>query len=435
MVRRRTVLATVGAAATGALAGCTSGCSPAVTPSTDPPPDDRPAVWPQPGGRATKTGRAPPGAAPGDGPDATTWELWEYTDDDERRGLATAPVVADGRAYVATGRPSGWIDDPSGRLFALDPDRSDPVWSAPLPDGSGGAPALADDAVLVTTRAGDVAAFDRASGDERWRVDVGPPLGTPTVAGGHCYVGDDTGRLTAVDLAAGAQCRRYSPLATGAAVLGSDRGSLTAPAIEGATAYVALDAREADDWDERGVRIAALDLESGDVSWYYDAVADGPVRSPAVADGVVYAATGNALHAIDAADGTRRWRFATGFDETSRPAVADGTVYVSAKNVYALDAATGAERWRLVNRAYGTGFSAQKPRQDAPVAADDRVFVGLGALDAATGDPLWGEFGSRTESAYFGSLEREGNLAPAGPAVADGAMVATVRMGRVVWFS
>ncbi|WP_459192797.1 outer membrane protein assembly factor BamB family protein [Halosimplex sp. J119] len=427
MVRRRTVLATVGTAAIGSFAGCAGDdCSPSA-PDTDPP-----SGWPQPGLDAAKTGRATD-SGPAAEPEPVEWELWEYPPD-EQTGSGTPPVVADGRAFVATGRPNWRVEDPPGRLYALERTSDAPVWTASLPDSVGGGPIVAGDAVVVTTVGGDVVAFDRESGDELWTASAPRALGAPTVAGDHLYVGDDSGRLVIVDLAAERRCGRRSPLSLGEGFLGTDRTTVTAPAVDGSTAYLALDVRDVSDYEERTVKIVALDLETGDVEWRYEARAHGRIRSPAVVDGVVYAPIGNALHAIDAADGTREWRFATGYEGTSRPAVADGTVYVSAKNVYALDAATGTERWRLVNRAELDGFTDRNPRQDAPVVTADRVYVGLGALDAATGDPLWGEFGEHAESEYFGYDDQIGNVAHEGAAVAGGAMVATVSSGRVVWF-
>lgn len=431
MLRRRTVLATVGTAAIGSLAGCAGGdCSPSA------PDSSAPTGWPQPGYAPDKTGRAPDGSGPDADPDAVQWELWEYaSNEDERRSYATPPALADGRAFVATGRPTWRVEEPPAHLYALERTGDEPAWSAALPDSAGGSPVVAGGAVIATTTGGDVVAFDRESGGELWTVSVPRALGSPTVAGGHLYVGDDTGRLTVVDLSAGRRCARYSPLPPGASVLGSDRAALTAPAVDGSTAYLSLDVRDADENDERTVKLVALDLTSGDVDWRYDASGRGHVRGPVVADGTVYAPVGDSLHAVDADDGTREWRFATGFGETSRPAVADGTVYCSAKNVYALDAATGEEHWRFVNRAGGSRYTGRKPRQDAPAVSGDRVYVGLGALDRGTGDPLWGEFGNREESAYLGTLQEEGNLAHEGPAVADGEMAATVRYGRVVWFA
>jgi outer membrane protein assembly factor BamB len=65
-----------------------------------------------------------------------------------------------------------------------------------------------------------------------------------------------------------------------------------------------------------------------------------------VANGVVFAAAGSDLLAVDAATGTQTWLVTTDFIETS-PAVANGVVYVGtdAGRLLAVDASSGAELW------------------------------------------------------------------------------------------
>jgi hypothetical protein len=63
--------------------------------------------------------------------------------------------------------------------------------------------------------------------------------------------------------------------------------------------------------------------------------------SPAVVAGVVYVGSrDNHLYAVNAEDGTERWRFATGGEISSSPAVVDGVVYVGSSdgNLHALGA-------------------------------------------------------------------------------------------------
>jgi hypothetical protein len=72
--------------------------------------------------------------------------------------------------------------------------------------------------------------------------------------------------------------------------------------------------------------------------------------SPAVIDGVVYIGSNDGnVYALDAATGKERWRFQTGGWVLSSPAVVGGVVYIGSYDsyVYALDAATGKERWRF----------------------------------------------------------------------------------------
>lgn len=170
----------------------------------------------------------------------------------------------------------------------------------------------------------------------------------------------------------------------------------------------------------------ALDLETGDEVWRYDAdepvarivgpdveeqvIARGPVgERPAVADGTVYVAgtmRGGKLqigdvedrsrpdewghiHALDAASGRVEW--AMEFDTPVRrtpTVVADGTVYVVDDNatLKAFGAADGTERWTVA-------LGAKRVTGLRPAVADGRLFVRDGggellSLDDA-GDELW----------------------------------------------
>jgi hypothetical protein len=112
--------------------------------------------------------------------------------------------------------------------------------------------------------------------------------------------------------------------------------------------------------------------------------------SPAVADGVVYVgARDGFLYAIDAATGGERWRVDHKVSwVNSSPAVSDGLVFAGSSDgrfVQAVDAATGAERWR----APAGNIVWASPSADA-----ERVYVGEGdgtlhALDKHTGAVAW----------------------------------------------
>src|SRR6185436_2272788 len=91
---------------------------------------------------------------------------------------------------------------------------------------------------------------------------------------------------------------------------------------------------------------------------------------PALAEGVVYVGSGDgSLHAVDAATGVRRWRFAAGDRVRGGAAIAgDRILFGSADRfLYALDRASGKELWKR-----DTGAEIE----DAPLVAGERVFVG-----------------------------------------------------------
>ncbi|ONK14485.1 serine/threonine-protein kinase [Streptomyces sp. MP131-18] len=136
-----------------------------------------------------------------------------------------------------------------------------------------------------------------------------------------------------------------------------------------------------------GFTVTALDARTGEKRW------DGPEFSfypdqPVVADGTVYVSGGDELWALDG-DGKKKWTFPTGDRVISRPAVAGGIVYFASpdKHVYAVHADGGREAW---NHPLGDEIYCN------PTVSDGTVYIGcdgndntLYALDAASGAKKW----------------------------------------------
>lgn len=109
--------------------------------------------------------------------------------------------------------------------------------------------------------------------------------------------------------------------------------------------------------------------------------------SPAVVDGVVYAAGGKTFYAIDSRTGTELWSYSIRCCLFGDPAVVNGVVYVGADSglVYALDAKTGQEIW-----TYATGAGIY----GAVMVAHGVVYTGsvdtyVHAIRATDGIMLW----------------------------------------------
>ncbi|UPW02123.1 PQQ-binding-like beta-propeller repeat protein [Halorussus gelatinilyticus] len=436
-MNRRQLLATLGGVALFGTAGCaTNACSPSQTAGFDPPP----TAWPRPrfgptnvaSSDASTDGPTPRG--PPDDPE-TAWTC-DLPDEASDGGATSAPVVADGTVYVATGLPGRYRQDGAdGYLSAIDAATGERRWSNRLPKGATGPPTLVSDRrrVVVGARDDTLRGFDPA-GEKRWEIGFDSPPNTPAVVGDAAYVTTADGTVRAVALPSGDACwtlsqkRPRDHLGFGRAYRSGAK-----PAVADGVVYAPT--ATADDEKSHGVRrgrLLAIDAESGERRWQYWFDTDQLPRPPAVRDGTVYVAGGDALHALDAESGERRWSFATGYRETSAPAVADGTVYFTSKNVYGLDADTGDEQWRHVNLAT-VGSMTHDDRTaltDAPAVADGTVYVAVGALDAETGDERWGEFGNRPDSQYFYPTERD-DVAADGPALADGAVYVATTYGEV----
>jgi outer membrane protein assembly factor BamB len=91
-----------------------------------------------------------------------------------------------------------------GELAAFDLATGQPKWRKDLPGGVVGGVALADGTAVVCATDGKVRAFDVASGERKWLYDAKSPLfAPPAVVAGVVYAGDLKGIVHAVQLADG----------------------------------------------------------------------------------------------------------------------------------------------------------------------------------------------------------------------------------------
>lgn len=137
--------------------------------------------------------------------------------------------------------------------------------------------------------------------------------------------------------------------------------------------------------------IKAWDIESGEELWKHrvEHIVEG---APAIADGVVYlggsAQDGpSAVYALDAQTGEEEWIFEADANwVTPSPAVAHGTVYVATQsgngdtyNISAIDAEDGTEAWSM-----SVEFDRQNPSPPTSIVyVDGMLFADLGAQTVA----------------------------------------------------
>ena len=380
--------------------------------------------WRQFGADVRNTGHAPDAAGPGaDGAEIA----WRF--DAGTPTMNTSPVVREGTVYVpGSGDP--------GLVHAVDLVSGEGVWAFEPTGYATSSLALVDGTLYIGTWGREFYAVDAATGDLRWRREVGHRFGnsSPAVVDGTVYVG------TVGD----------GPLVVG--------GPEDEEQFE-ACAFLALDAETGDlEWDYREfderenidsspavddgtvyfggeTSLYALDAETGEEVWTRD-IPMHVDSSPAVADGVVYHGAPSdsdmgppaRLLALDAASGETLWT--AGIEDQSlrtSPAVADGTVYVAASSrrvcmgvggeestcsgetrgrLYAVDAANGDERWRA---------EIETDTRSSPAVADGTVYVGCDdGLSAVTtdGDTAW--------LVGFESDDEDAPYVDSSPAVAGG---------------
>jgi outer membrane protein assembly factor BamB len=154
------------------------------------------------------------------------------------------------------------------------------------------------------------------------------------------------------------------------------------------------------------------------------------ISSPAIADGVVYIGSGNGkLYAIEERSGQQRWAYDAGVPIHSSPAVGGDTVYFVTRNgtLHALDR-NGKSRWRVAtgpDAPWPWGHESGDFFISSPVLAGDLVLFGGGdgvvyAIDARSGATRW-----KTAT---------GERIRATPAVAEGGVFVGSARGRLYRF-
>ncbi|MDX6476146.1 MAG: hypothetical protein QOH95_1657, partial [Gaiellaceae bacterium] len=289
--------------------------------------------------------------------------------------LEFPPVVADGRLFLST------FD---GRFYALDARTGRALWRWDSHRCGWASPAIAGPLVIeafighacaldVPGQDGEVVAFERRTGAIRWRRTVGPTETSPLVVHGLVYVGDWSGRVTALDAGtgrtrwtyrAGGALKSSPTLAGGLVVIGAYDGHV-----------YALAARTG-----RLVWRASSQPRLGSQGSFYS--------TPAAAyDRIYIGSTDGKMYSFGAETGRLRWSHATGGYVYAAPAVWRQLVLVGSYDhvFYAFDAATGATRW---------SFHANGPISGAASVVDGVVYFSTFAhltyaLSAATGRLLW----------------------------------------------
>jgi outer membrane protein assembly factor BamB len=253
------------------------------------------------------------------------------------------------------------------------------VWSTRISDPGTVAGPVVQGGSVVVVAAEAVVALSAETGEIQWETAREPgPTGPAAIDGERVVFAEGTGAravVTSVNLNDGAESWHFD---TKSPVVGG-------VTVEGGLAYVG----------SRDGKVRALDVESGDEEWSFDA--SGRAETPpAVAQNLVLVIaegfkTGRATaHALDVRTGKEEWSFSPEGVAIGASAAAVGenlAVFgLGDLKVHALELESGRERWSGPSRA---PFSARM----VPAFGDD-VFIAdrLGHLyrfDATTGEEIW----------------------------------------------
>jgi outer membrane protein assembly factor BamB len=311
--------------------------------------------------------------------------------------LTGSPVIADGVAYAGVRDENG---TERGGVHAVDLESGRKLWEFDVPASVVGTPAVADGLVFVPSLRGSLYAVSAETGELQWKRE--PEPGTPPVAqrsysyyspavqGGTVYWPHQTrygkasqGLLSAFDTKTGA-VKWESPMT------GSTMSDGT-PAVADGRVYVG---------NQTADRVIAYDAATGARLWTATARLGGwQDASPTAVGGRVFIGSNNRVIARDAATGADLWQHqspdASWIPQnatSSAPAVVGTTLYMGFPNgrVTALDVASGAVVWsvRLPGQPYLGGVLSP------PAVSGDTVYVGANnghvyGLDRATGAERW----------------------------------------------
>lgn len=313
--------------------------------------------------------------------------------------IGKAPVVAGGTAYFAAY---------DGTIYAMDAETGATQWTANV-DVVFGPEAMAVANGLVYVPAARIYALDARTGDLVWDAPFTTAFGTSVLPIGNVIYleGNLFGNVDLVALDAFTGAILWTNYVADYDVSGP-------PAYARGTIYLLTDSPP---------QLLAFAAGTGALLWGRPLEGD-PSGSPAVADGVVYAATAGypdgSVYAFDAQSGKTRWRFKPGgIGFPGSPVVAGGRVIVSSSaefwgdpwGLYAVDAGTGRALWRKDL----AGFVGEL---HYPVEANGVVYAAdydsrLAAFDDETGEQLWEYLGTLNftvptiadGSIYFGSFD------------------------------
>jgi len=290
-----------------------------------------------------------------------------------------------------------------------------PAWSQDIAGGVGaGSPVVIDSVVLLGTMRGDLYALHAGTGKTLGWINLGEAIhGSPAVD-----------RFLAVVALANTKASLVSyDFYEGTVRWRQALGDLeSTPLQEDTSIYVG---------NLQGIFFCVAS-EDGRVRWHYSIEGNSQLKgirsSAALSDGVVvFGADDGALYALNAHDGSLRWRSELGAPIWATPSISAQRVIVGTIEgiVAAVDLSTGAERWRT---ALGT------PVYAGALLLDDRAVVGTlgGSLQALeldsgkelwktdTGSPLNAQMVAASGIGYLGTLGRE-------------LLAVDLRSGEILW--
>lgn len=256
-------------------------------------------------------------------------------------------------------------------------------WEASTDGGIQGTPALGSKYVYVGDNSGKVYALQQATGHKVWEAKTqGAILGSPVLVNGVLYVGSADGKLYAFNPTNGSKLWEYQ---TGGAILAQ-------PLVADGKVFCG----------SSDYNFYALQAETGKLLWKF--ATGSTIMSSAAygSDTVFFGSWDQKFYAVDTQTGLEKWRQEIGSQVYYAPAASNPLFYqqkvfisTPGGKVYAYDAATGKQLWEV---SASSGLSSPIMYNDALVYST--LSGSLYALDPETGENVWQ---TETALANFGA--------------------------------
>ena len=275
-----------------------------------------------------------------------------------KRMFKSSPCFYENRLYV------GNVDN---QIRCIDAATGNVLWARETITDCDSSPCVVDDRLYICGEDGNARCLDPRTGDKIWETFLGGRgkgskggsngiESSAAIADGELFAGSYDGRLFCVDTATGK--------IKWTAKTGDDTDA--SPVISGKFVYVGA--------EDQASKLYCFDRsQQGKLVWTYEGNRRGYWGTPALADGVLYAAGNDArLHAVDAKTGQGLWKYRAGAAMWSSPAYVNGKLVVGSFDSYIhmVDAKTGQgiKKVKLAGQCLST-----------PTVVDGKVYIGCSA--------------------------------------------------------
>ena len=277
--------------------------------------------------------------------------------------IFSPPAVAGGRVYIG----EGYHQDSNCHLRCFDANTGDLIWSFQTASHVESTPFISQGKLYFTAGADGVYCIDALEGQEIWHYEGVHADMSPVVHNGKVYFGAGYGdyQIIAVDAETGAETwSRQMPYP----VWGS-------PSVNENLVFFGLGRGNfSDSAPVPAGKVVALNAETGDIVWEYEAE-DAVLTAIAVQnDYIVFGSRDGYVYCLQAADGKLSWQTDLGGPVVSSPAVTSEFVYAASKNgyIYALSAGNGEMEWEFDTRTVTRNIELYS----SPAVANGLLYIG-----------------------------------------------------------